>query len=289
MSARILDGAALAATLREELRPRVAAFTARTGRPPGLGIVLVGTHAPSEIYVRNKLKAASDIGCRADLVRLPEIRDAGGSRERRARAEPEPVSRCASSYRILCRRRSAARRRSSTSSIRQRTWTGSRRSTPVCWSRIARPWCRARHPGVIELLERSAIAIARPARGRHRPQRHRRQADGAAAAAPARHRDDLSFADGRFAVDDAAGRHPRRRSRTDGVRAARAREAWRGGHRRRDQPRDRSVGGRGALSRAAHRGEATSTSGARSWSATCILLSRRWQAPSRRCPAALVR
>jgi methylenetetrahydrofolate dehydrogenase (NADP+)/methenyltetrahydrofolate cyclohydrolase len=72
VSARILDGAALAATLREELRPRVAAFTDRVGRPPGLGIVLVGTHAPSEIYVRNKLKAASDIGCRADLVRLPE-------------------------------------------------------------------------------------------------------------------------------------------------------------------------------------------------------------------------
>jgi methylenetetrahydrofolate dehydrogenase (NADP+) / methenyltetrahydrofolate cyclohydrolase len=72
VSARILDGAALAATLREELRPRVTAFAARAGRPPGLGIVLVGTHAPSEIYVRNKLKAAADIGCRADLVRLPE-------------------------------------------------------------------------------------------------------------------------------------------------------------------------------------------------------------------------
>jgi methylenetetrahydrofolate dehydrogenase (NADP+) / methenyltetrahydrofolate cyclohydrolase len=72
VSARLLDGAALAATLREELRPRVAAFTQRVGRPPGLGIVLIGTHAPSEIYVRNKLKAASDIGCRADLVRLPE-------------------------------------------------------------------------------------------------------------------------------------------------------------------------------------------------------------------------
>jgi methylenetetrahydrofolate dehydrogenase (NADP+)/methenyltetrahydrofolate cyclohydrolase len=72
VSARILDGATLAATLREELRPRVAAFTARTGRPPGLGIILVGTHPPSEIYVRNKLKAASDIGCRADLLRLPD-------------------------------------------------------------------------------------------------------------------------------------------------------------------------------------------------------------------------
>ena len=57
------------------------------GRPPGLGIVLVGTHAPSEIYVRNKLKAASDIGCRADLVRLPETATLAEVVERRSRAE----------------------------------------------------------------------------------------------------------------------------------------------------------------------------------------------------------
>jgi len=72
VSARILDGAAVAAAIREELKPRVAAFSARAGRPPGLGIVLVGAHAPSEIYVRNKLKAAGEIGCRADLFRLPD-------------------------------------------------------------------------------------------------------------------------------------------------------------------------------------------------------------------------
>lgn len=72
MSARLLDGAGLGATIRQELRPRVQAFEARAGRPPGLGVVLVGTHPPSEIYVRNKLKAAADLGCRADLVRLPE-------------------------------------------------------------------------------------------------------------------------------------------------------------------------------------------------------------------------
>jgi methylenetetrahydrofolate dehydrogenase (NADP+)/methenyltetrahydrofolate cyclohydrolase len=72
VSARVLDGAAVAAAIREELRPDVEVFTARAGRPPGLGIVLVGSHAPSEIYVRNKLKAASDVGCRTDLVRLPE-------------------------------------------------------------------------------------------------------------------------------------------------------------------------------------------------------------------------
>ena len=72
MSARILDGTAVAAAIRHDLQPRVAAFTARAGRPPGLGIVLAGTHASSEIYVRNKLKAATELGCRADLVRLPE-------------------------------------------------------------------------------------------------------------------------------------------------------------------------------------------------------------------------
>ena len=72
MSARLLSGTTVAAAIRSELAPRVTAFAARHGRPPGLGIVLVGTHPPSEIYVRNKLKAASDIGCRADLVRLPD-------------------------------------------------------------------------------------------------------------------------------------------------------------------------------------------------------------------------
>jgi methylenetetrahydrofolate dehydrogenase (NADP+)/methenyltetrahydrofolate cyclohydrolase len=71
MSARLLDGAALANTIREEIRPGAQAFAARAGRPPGLGIVLVGENPASEIYVRNKLKAAAEAGFRADLERLP--------------------------------------------------------------------------------------------------------------------------------------------------------------------------------------------------------------------------
>jgi methylenetetrahydrofolate dehydrogenase (NADP+) / methenyltetrahydrofolate cyclohydrolase len=71
MSARLLDGLAVANGIREEVRPAAAAFTSRTGRPPGLGIVLVGDNPASEIYVRNKLKAAADVGFRADLARLP--------------------------------------------------------------------------------------------------------------------------------------------------------------------------------------------------------------------------
>ena len=72
MAARRLDGAAIAAQIRAELVPRVAAFAATHGRPPGLGVVLAGRKPESEIYVRNKLKAVADAGCRGDLVRIDE-------------------------------------------------------------------------------------------------------------------------------------------------------------------------------------------------------------------------
>jgi methylenetetrahydrofolate dehydrogenase (NADP+)/methenyltetrahydrofolate cyclohydrolase len=71
MTARVLDGAAIADEIRSEVRPRIAAFTARTGRPPGLGIVLVGDDPASDIYVRNKVKSAGESGMRAELERMP--------------------------------------------------------------------------------------------------------------------------------------------------------------------------------------------------------------------------
>jgi methylenetetrahydrofolate dehydrogenase (NADP+) / methenyltetrahydrofolate cyclohydrolase len=71
MAARLLDGAAVAARIRAEVTPRVAAFAARAGRPPGLGIVLVGENAASEIYVGGKVKSAAGVGLRVDLERLP--------------------------------------------------------------------------------------------------------------------------------------------------------------------------------------------------------------------------
>jgi len=71
MPARLLDGAALAKAIVDELRPRVASLTATLGRPPGIAVVLVGHDAGSEVYVRNKLRVAADLGVRADLERLP--------------------------------------------------------------------------------------------------------------------------------------------------------------------------------------------------------------------------
>jgi methylenetetrahydrofolate dehydrogenase (NADP+)/methenyltetrahydrofolate cyclohydrolase len=56
--------------MREEIKPEVQAFVARLGRPPGLGIILVGDDAASHVYVRNKLQAAEDVGFYADCTRL---------------------------------------------------------------------------------------------------------------------------------------------------------------------------------------------------------------------------
>jgi len=69
--ARRLDGAALAATIRAELVPKVAQFRARVGRPPALDIVLVGDDPASHIYVRNKERAGSETGLAVTVHRLP--------------------------------------------------------------------------------------------------------------------------------------------------------------------------------------------------------------------------
>jgi methylenetetrahydrofolate dehydrogenase (NADP+)/methenyltetrahydrofolate cyclohydrolase len=71
MAARVLDGVAIGNQIRAEVAPAVAAFTAKAGRPPGLGIVLVGDNPASEVYVRNKLKSAGEAGLFAELTRLP--------------------------------------------------------------------------------------------------------------------------------------------------------------------------------------------------------------------------
>jgi methylenetetrahydrofolate dehydrogenase (NADP+) / methenyltetrahydrofolate cyclohydrolase len=71
MSARVLNGQEIAGQIRAEAMPDVQAFTARAGRSPGLGIVLVGENPASEVYVRNKVKAGSDTGLWVDLQRLP--------------------------------------------------------------------------------------------------------------------------------------------------------------------------------------------------------------------------
>jgi methylenetetrahydrofolate dehydrogenase (NADP+) / methenyltetrahydrofolate cyclohydrolase len=72
MSAHIIDGAQIASEIRKSVTPAVISFTAQHGRPPCLGIILVGNDPGSEIYVRNKVKAGTESGLRVDLRRLPD-------------------------------------------------------------------------------------------------------------------------------------------------------------------------------------------------------------------------
>lgn len=68
--ARLIDGAAVARTVRE----RVAAETAELavlGTVPGLSVVLVGDDPASAVYVRNKEKFAREAGMRGETIRMP--------------------------------------------------------------------------------------------------------------------------------------------------------------------------------------------------------------------------
>ncbi len=67
MSATLIDGKAVAASLRAALAERVAAL----GFRPGLAVVLVGDDPASAVYVRNKDRAAASVGIAAQTIRLP--------------------------------------------------------------------------------------------------------------------------------------------------------------------------------------------------------------------------
>jgi methylenetetrahydrofolate dehydrogenase (NADP+)/methenyltetrahydrofolate cyclohydrolase len=71
MTARILDGKALAATLTDDVHKRVVARVARGRNVPGLAVVLVGEHAASQIYVRNKRRTIEATGMRSFAHDLP--------------------------------------------------------------------------------------------------------------------------------------------------------------------------------------------------------------------------
>ena len=70
MSARVLDGTAIAREIREEIRNQVAELVAQ-GVTPGLAVVIVGDDPASQVYVRNKGEACRAAGMHSDTIRLP--------------------------------------------------------------------------------------------------------------------------------------------------------------------------------------------------------------------------
>ncbi len=70
MSAQIIDGKALAAEIRSEVKTQVAAL-AEKGVSTALAVILVGDDSASQVYVRNKIKACADTGIRSLEFRMP--------------------------------------------------------------------------------------------------------------------------------------------------------------------------------------------------------------------------
>jgi methylenetetrahydrofolate dehydrogenase (NADP+)/methenyltetrahydrofolate cyclohydrolase len=62
MTAKIIDGKAIAQALRDKVKIEVAALEKKLGRKLGLAVVLVGNNPASEVYVRNKTRASEEVG-----------------------------------------------------------------------------------------------------------------------------------------------------------------------------------------------------------------------------------
>ncbi|HHW73380.1 MAG TPA: bifunctional methylenetetrahydrofolate dehydrogenase/methenyltetrahydrofolate cyclohydrolase FolD [Firmicutes bacterium] len=71
MTAKIIDGKAIAQEIRADLAKRVAELTAQ-GKTPGLHVVLVGDNPASKVYVRNKQRACEEVGINSTVHRLAE-------------------------------------------------------------------------------------------------------------------------------------------------------------------------------------------------------------------------
>jgi methylenetetrahydrofolate dehydrogenase (NADP+)/methenyltetrahydrofolate cyclohydrolase len=65
LAARVIDGKAVAAAVRERVKADVAAYTEATGRVPGLATVLVGDDPASEVYVGMKRRNSEEVGMRS--------------------------------------------------------------------------------------------------------------------------------------------------------------------------------------------------------------------------------
>ena len=67
-----IDGKAISATIRGEIKDAAAAFAAGNGYAPGLAVVIVGEDPASQVYVRNKKKACEEVGFYSEVYALPE-------------------------------------------------------------------------------------------------------------------------------------------------------------------------------------------------------------------------
>ncbi len=75
MTAKVIDGVAVSASIRTELKKRAAKLKSQ-GVQPGLAVIMVGSDPASAVYVRNKIRACNEVGIRSFRHDFPTDADA---------------------------------------------------------------------------------------------------------------------------------------------------------------------------------------------------------------------
>ena len=70
--AKIIDGKAISAEIRGEIKAETQAFIEKYGVVPGLAVIIVGSDPASQVYVRNKRRACEEVGFYSEAYELPE-------------------------------------------------------------------------------------------------------------------------------------------------------------------------------------------------------------------------
>ncbi len=70
--AKIIDGKAISAEIRNEITEEVKAFESENGFKPGLAVIIVGENPASKVYVRNKKLACEQVGFYSEVIELSE-------------------------------------------------------------------------------------------------------------------------------------------------------------------------------------------------------------------------
>ncbi|MBQ8005742.1 MAG: bifunctional methylenetetrahydrofolate dehydrogenase/methenyltetrahydrofolate cyclohydrolase FolD [Clostridia bacterium] len=70
--AKIIDGKAISAEIRNEITEEVKLFEAENGFKPGLAVIIVGENPASKVYVRNKKLACEQVGFYSEVIEMPQ-------------------------------------------------------------------------------------------------------------------------------------------------------------------------------------------------------------------------
>ena len=70
--AKIIDGKAVSAEVRAEIKAETEKFISESGITPGLAVIIVGSNPASQVYVRNKKRACGEVGFFSSVIEMPE-------------------------------------------------------------------------------------------------------------------------------------------------------------------------------------------------------------------------